>query len=180
MWLITGASVGGEEGASVVVVVVVEVVVVEVVVAVVVVLGVGLVLLICCKKFLLGGFLILDGRWVTICKVGGGGALVVGMVGSAVWPSSISGSVFSVSGRLPSSHPWTPKPAISSLGETSGWVSLSPLIWVTSTTGSIRARCAAYSAIIGEPSGMVISNIRPFETLGLCGIASTCPPVDSI
>ena len=95
MWLIIGASVGGEEGASVVVVVVVEVVVVEVVVAVVVVLGVGLVLLICCKKFLLGGFLILDGRWVTICKVGGGGALVVGMVGSAVWPSSISGSVFS-------------------------------------------------------------------------------------
>ena len=89
----------------------------------------------------------------------------------------MSGVLVAVSGRLPSSQPFTPKPAISSLGERKGWVSLSPLIWVTSTTGSAAARLAAYSAVIGEPSAMVVSNIRPLETFELCGMASTLPPV---
>ena len=34
-------------------------------------------------------------------------------------------------------------PAHSSLSESEGWVSDVPLIWVTSTSGSLRMRCSA-------------------------------------
>ena len=68
------------------------------------------------------------------------------------------------------------KSANSSSGETSGWVSLSPLFCVTSRSGSQRARVFAYAAVKGFMLKSVSANIRPLARLPLWGMARTLPP----
>ena len=79
--------------------------------------------------------------------------------------------------RLPSSQPAMPYSRNSSFGESFGWLSEAPFICTISCTGSKRCRRSAYSLVKGEPSKACAANMRPFDRLPLCGIASARPPV---
>ena len=74
-------------------------------------------------------------------------------------------------------HPISRSSANSSVGDSDGWVSPSPLIWVISYIGSHRARVSAHSRVRGSPRKVFSANILPFERLPLCGMASSEPPV---
>ena len=69
------------------------------------------------------------------------------------------------------------KSANSSVGERMGSVSESPLICVTSMTGSHFILVRAYSAVIGRPSLSTSLNIKPPLMFELCGMAVNDAPV---
>ena len=66
-----------------------------------------------------------------------------------------------------------------SLGDNCGVVSLSPLDWLASARRSKRARIRGVFFVKRLAVLVLGANICPQERLGLCGMASTRPPVFS-
>ena len=68
------------------------------------------------------------------------------------------------------------KSANSSLGESAGWVSDWPLVWMISVATVLRLLRSAHCLSMGVPSEVRGAYIRLFETLPLCGIEKfSCP-----